>query len=73
MTAREEKLTSIGYFKGHTDFTAFVDRLKELHQQQDRKDLRWQLAVDDDVLDESIRCCEFKNWINKLVLPTAKR
>lgn len=70
MIAREEKLTRIGFFKGHDDFIHYVTRLKELHQEPHRKDLRWQLDVDDDVLDEDIRRCEFKNWIKHQIIPT---
>lgn len=73
MTAREEKLTNIGYFSGHEDFVTYVNLLKELFAQPDRKDLRWQLAVDDDVLDENIKRCEFKNWIDKQVVPYLKQ
>ena len=73
MIAREEKLTKIGYFEGHEDFTAFVDRLKMLYEKPDRKDLRWQLAIDDDVLNDDVRRCEFKNWINNLVLPSLSK
>ena len=70
MVAREEKLTRIGYFSGHEDFIDFINRLRQLHKAPHRKDLRWQLAIDDDVLDENIRCCEFKNWLSQLVCPT---
>lgn len=73
MVAREEKLTRIGFFSGHEDFVAYVEKLQLLHREQHRKDLRWQLAIDDDVLDKSIRQCEFRNWINELVLPRANR
>ncbi len=70
MIAREEKLTSIGYFHGHDDFTDYVQKLKELNMTPDKKHLRWQLAVDDDVLNDEIRQCEFRNWINNQVLPS---
>ena len=73
MIAREEKLTNIGYFSGHEDFITYVNLLKDLFAQPNRKDLRWQLAVDDDVLDEDVKRCEFRNWINKQVVPYLKR
>ena len=53
--------------------TELVERMEALAAEPDREDLRWQLAIDDDVLNDSIRQCEFVNWINKLVLPTAAR
>jgi GMP synthase (glutamine-hydrolysing) len=72
MIAREEKLTNIGFFHGSHDFSDYVKKLDELYCAPDKKNLRWQLAIDDDVLDDDIRQCEFKNWINNLVLPSLK-
>ena len=73
IVAREEKLIKAGFFRSHEDMTKLVDLMEELAKEPDRKDLRWQLAIDDDVLSDKIRQCEFVNWINKLVLPTAGR
>jgi len=73
IVAREEKLTKAGFFRGHDDMVELVERMEALAAEPDREDLRWQLAIDDDVLNDSIRQCEFVNWINKLVLPTADR
>jgi GMP synthase (glutamine-hydrolysing) len=72
IVAREKKLVAAGFFKGHEDLMDLVDRMEALAKEPDRKDLRWQLAIDDDVLSDSIRQCEFVNWINKLVLPLCK-
>ncbi|MHC4497325.1 MAG: type 1 glutamine amidotransferase [Planctomycetota bacterium] len=71
--AREKKLVAAGFFRGHTDLMELVNRMEALAKEPDRKDLRWQLAIDDDVLSDSIRQCEFVNWINRLVLPAAGR
>jgi GMP synthase (glutamine-hydrolysing) len=68
MVAREGKLVPEGFFTGHADLTAYVKRLEELHANPGRKDLRWQLDIDDDVLDRKIRQTEVANWINRLVL-----
>jgi GMP synthase (glutamine-hydrolysing) len=73
IVAREKKLIAAGFFRDHDDLVELVDRMEALAAQPDRKDLRWQLAIDDDVLSDSIRQCEFVNWLNKLVLPTAGR
>jgi len=70
IVAREEKLTKLGFFEGHDDLQSLVDRMRLLHAEQDRKDLRWQLAIDDDILDDTVRQCEFGNWIEKLVKPS---
>ena len=73
IVAREEKLTKAGFFSCHEDMVELVEKMQLLAKEPDRKDLRWQLAIDDDVLLDSIRQCEFINWINKLVLPVAGR
>jgi GMP synthase (glutamine-hydrolysing) len=66
--ARAEKLIEIGFYKDQKALDAMVERMKELADQPDRKDLRWQLVIDDDVLDRNIRQCEFSNWINMLIM-----
>ncbi len=71
--AREEKLIRHGFFRDSLDLKKYVDQLELLAADPDRKDLRWQLAIDDDLLSDSIRQCEFVNWLNKLVIPFAKR
>jgi len=71
IVAREKRLIAAGFFRDHEDLVELVERMEALAKEPDRKDLRWQLAIDDDVLSDSIRQCEFVNWLNKLVLPTA--
>ncbi|MHC4556592.1 MAG: type 1 glutamine amidotransferase [Planctomycetota bacterium] len=73
IVAREKKLIAAGFFSNHKDLMDYVDRMEALAREPSRKDLRWQLAIDDDVLSDSIRQCEFVNWLNKLVLPVAGR
>jgi len=67
--AREEKLIKGGFFKEPGELKDMVDKMKRLYKEPDRKDLRWQLVIDDDVLSSEIKECEVRNWINKLVLP----
>jgi len=69
--AREPKLVKQGFFRGHDDLMEYVDKLEALYQDPSRKDLRWQLDIDDDVLDDRIRQREFTNWLEKVVLPKA--
>ena len=73
IVAREKKLIKYGFFRSREDMMELVKRMEALAKEPHRKDLRWQLAIDDDVLCDSIRQCEFVNWINKLVLPAAGR
>jgi GMP synthase (glutamine-hydrolysing) len=61
--AREPKLLKHGFFRSHEDLQAYVDRLEALHREPDRKDLRWQLGIGDDIIDPVIRQLEFANWV----------
>ena len=69
IVAREEKLIAGGFFQCHDDVMSLVNQMEALAQCPDRKDLRWRLAIDDDLLSDSIRQCEFKNWLFKMVIP----
>jgi GMP synthase (glutamine-hydrolysing) len=71
IVAREPKLLPEHFFRDHQALSAFVESLEALHREPDRKDLRWQLDIDDDVLADRVRQVEFRNWLNKLVLPHA--
>jgi len=71
--AREPKLVPEGFFRDHEDLAVHVGRMKALAKDPSRKDLRFQLGIDNDLLDPGIRECEFHNWINNLVIPEAKR
>lgn len=72
--AREEKLTGLGYFRSHEAMAQYVRDLEKIFADPQRKDLRWKLAIDDDLIVDSIRQCEFVNWLRKLVIPhTAKK
>jgi GMP synthase (glutamine-hydrolysing) len=74
IVAREPKLVAESFFRNHEDLLQYVDKLETLARNPGRKDLRWQLDIDDDVLSDQVRQVEFRNWINKLVLPrTARR
>jgi len=70
--ARAAKLIAEGFFRDQQDLALYVDKLEALAQNPGRKDLRWQLDIDDDVLSDQVRQVEFRNWIDKLVLPRAQ-
>ena len=67
--AREDMLIDLGFFKEPDELTTYVDKMKILYKEPDRKDLRWQIVIDDDVLSDEIKECEFRNWLSELVLP----
>jgi GMP synthase (glutamine-hydrolysing) len=73
IVARESRLLRQGLFRSHEDLVHMVERMEALAAEPDRKDLRWQLAIDDDILSDRIRQCEFVNWLDKLVFPIAGR
>lgn len=68
--ARKKVLTDEGFFTSSEEADLLMDRWEELYRNPERKDLRWQLGIDEDILSDDIRQREFKNWIHNLVLPT---
>jgi len=70
--AREDRLTREGYFKNHEDMLKYVEDLETIYKDPSRKDLRWKLAIDGDLLNDDIREKEFSNWIKKQVIPNSK-
>lgn len=71
LIAREEELMRLGFFQNTDGLKILADKMKLLSKEPDRKDLRWQLVIDDDVLSSEIKECEVRNWIRELVLPTS--
>ena len=70
---RAPQLIEQGFFADTADAGGFLRQLEELHAQPARTDLRYRLAVDEDVLDERVRICEVRNWLDRLVKPSARR
>jgi len=68
IVARQSKLLKLGFFASHDDLNDYVERLEALHRDPDRKDLRWQLGIGDDVVDRSLREREFANWVDHFFL-----
>jgi GMP synthase (glutamine-hydrolysing) len=71
IVARSARLIHAGFFKDQQDMDRYVEQLETIHSEPGRKDLCWQLAIDEQVLDDSIRQREFINWLEKIVLPKA--
>jgi GMP synthase (glutamine-hydrolysing) len=70
--ARTQRLLNEDFAKDQSEIDALVAKMEALAAEPQRKDLRWQLSIDDDVLDAGVRQAEFRNYIDKLVRPTAK-
>jgi GMP synthase (glutamine-hydrolysing) len=70
---RREKLTGLGFFQDVEAALGYVDLLESLHEEPDRKDLRWLLGIDADLLSTDIRQAEVRNWIQLQVIPGMRR
>lgn len=68
MFTRADKLVDLGFFEDRDAALRHVDSLEELHDDPSRKDLRWRLGIDDDLLDPDVRQIEVRNWIRSLVV-----
>jgi len=66
--SREELLTRENYTHNHEYLIDFVEELETIYKDPSRKDLRWKLGIDDDLLSDDIRELEFVNWLQKQVL-----
>lgn len=71
--AREPRLIKQGLFRGHDDLVEYVNKLEALFEDPSRADLRWQLKIDDDVLADEIRECEFRNWIKHVIIGNGRQ
>jgi len=61
-------MISQGYFIDNDALETYCAELQALHQDPSRLDLRWRLGIDDDVLDEDMRCREIRNWVESLAV-----
>jgi GMP synthase (glutamine-hydrolysing) len=68
IVARSSKLVPEGFYRTPEDLERHVALMEALHREPDRRDLRWLLAIDDDVLDVRTRTNEFSSWIENQVL-----
>ncbi len=53
-----------GFCKDHEAMQSYVDKMEELYREPGRMDLKWQLGIDEDLIDDSIRQVEFRNWLD---------
>ncbi len=66
--AREERLIKQGWFKDHGDMMRYVENFEAVHNDPTLKHIRWQLKIDDSIVEDDQRECEFVNWIKYAVL-----
>ena len=73
MFCRLEKLVKLNFFEDEPAGLAHIDQLEALHADPSREDIATALDIRPDVMDESPRTVEVRNWINHLVLPNMRR
>ncbi len=61
-----DAMVADGFFQDRDDLDSYCARLEALNQDPSRLDLRWQLGIDDDVIDPDQRCLEIRNWVLSL-------
>ncbi len=71
IAARAKPLVAEGFFEAEADVQNYADQMMALHRNPQAADLRAALAVDETILDPSLREQELRNWIDHLVLPRA--
>ena len=71
LSARAHRLLQEGLFQDSADLAQHIEKLEALHREPHREDLRRQLDVREDLLSVECRQREFRNWIDKIVLPRA--
>lgn len=55
-----------GFFTDQGTLQTHIGELEAVTADPTRRDLRWRLGVDDDVLDADVRCLEIRNWVKSL-------
>jgi GMP synthase (glutamine-hydrolysing) len=63
--------TAEGFFRSEDDARSFAEDLITLDQDRSRLDLGWRYGLDAEVLDDTRRMTEIRNWIERQVLPGA--
>ncbi|MGE0489917.1 MAG: type 1 glutamine amidotransferase [Vulcanimicrobiota bacterium] len=64
--ARQQALISEGFFPDVPSLEVFARAMEALGLEPHRKDLRFLLSLDEDILDDRIRCLEFTNWMRAI-------
>jgi GMP synthase (glutamine-hydrolysing) len=59
-----------GLARDELDVETYAGVLEALHKEPQRRDLAWRLGLDEQVIDETKRMTELRNFIDHLVLPT---
>lgn len=72
MYCRRQALTKEGFFTDEDNALDVVARYEALHKDTTDMALAWQLGVEDDLLVDTVRQSEPRNWLERLVLPNIR-
>ncbi|NOX60619.1 MAG: type 1 glutamine amidotransferase, partial [Chloroflexi bacterium] len=72
IAARARPLVNEGFFEREEDVRAYVTKLKALAANPSDQELRRELGIGDDILDDGIRQQELRNWVDYLVIPNRR-
>ncbi|MDP6263083.1 MAG: type 1 glutamine amidotransferase, partial [Rhodospirillales bacterium] len=64
---RRAALTKEGFYTDEANALSMVENFERLHQNPDDKALAWQLGVEHDLLIDTVRQTEPRNWLERLV------
>lgn len=70
VSVRKEAITKEGFFENESDMDPLVNNMITLSKQPENENLRRELTIGDDILDDDIRQKEVHNWVEYLVIPT---
>jgi GMP synthase (glutamine-hydrolysing) len=65
--------TAEGFSRTEVDARAVAEDLIALHADRSRRDIAWRMGIDDEILDDSRRLTEIRNWMERRVKPEASR
>lgn len=63
---QRKALVSEGFYSNFDDIRTLADDMKALHEDPKRQDLRDKTGIGDDILSDTIRLTEVRNWVNGL-------
>ena len=73
LIARKKPLTDEGFFAAEGDVQTYAESLIQLSRDPGNQELRRELKIGDDVLEDSLRQAELRNWLEFLVVPQMRQ
>ncbi|MBX9931612.1 MAG: type 1 glutamine amidotransferase [Methylobacterium sp.] len=63
---QSESLVEVGLSGSEDEVDAYADQIEALHREPGRRDIAWRLGLDGEVIDETRRLTELRNFIDHL-------